>query len=754
MKAKPVGNRTLMRLTLVMGIILLVALPALFYNLYKIQVIKGAELRTKAITQQTRDMVVSPRRGLIYDSRMTLLGMSATVETIVISPAEIKDDAEAGLIARGLSEILSMEYDTIYAKAQNKKSYYEIVARKVDKEISDKVRVFKTEHKLAGIKLFEDTKRYYPYSSLASTVIGFTNADNQGQYGVEYRYEDVLKGYAGRIITAKNNKGNAMPFYFEQYIPPADGRSLVLTVDAGAQAILEKHLDIAAEENACAGGARGIIMDVKTGAIIAMAQTNDYDLNNPRTVTDPSALEYINAAPTDEERQNRYLNALYTQWSNTLLQEAYEPGSVFKILTLAMALEENAVNLNTAFYCPGHTTVSGTRISCWKAVGHGSQQLAKALQNSCNVAFINIGQRIGHSAFYNYFKAFGFTEKTGVPLVGESTPIEGIHYHKYSVFSSPLYGGDVSLATYSFGQTFKITPLQLIAAVSSVVNGGYLMKPYIVSAYADSNGNITETFSPTVVRQVLSQETSKLMCTLLESVVSEGTGKNAYVSGYRVGGKTGTSEKRDKEVLLGGNYYIASFLGIAPCDDPKYAVLVILDEPTGALYQGGQIAAPVAGRIISDLLPYMNVKAVYTDDELAKLAIPMPNLVGSTKSQAQHLLQTAGLKNIRIVGTGEKVTSQYPIPGAAIPSSATVILYMGAEPDTTQIKVPNLIGKSYEDAMRIVESAGLYMQVAGAFNPNSGSDYVITRQLPGKDTYTTFGSVITVEFYTHNDVGE
>jgi stage V sporulation protein D (sporulation-specific penicillin-binding protein) len=753
MKARAANNETILRMLLIMAVMLLVIVPVLIYKMYTIQVRDAADLQSKAIAQQTRDMLISPVRGSIYDRNMLPLAISASVNTIVVSPAEIKDEAEAVLIAQGLSDILGLEYDQVYKRTTNKKSYYEIIARKVEKDISDQVRAFKTEHRLAGIKLFEDTKRYYPYSNLASNVIGFTNYDNEGQYGLELRFESVLEGVVGRIITAKNNKGSEMPFYFEQYFDAQDGKSLVLTLDYGVQQILEKQLEIAWEENGCKEGVRGIVMDVKTGGILAMAQKGDYDLNNPRTIADQEKAAEIEAAPEDQREALR-LQYMMEQWANRPIQEPYEPGSVFKILTAAIGMEEGKVGLNSHFSCGGSHKVGDRTIHCWKRIGHGSQTFAEALQNSCNIAFMRIGAATGNKTFYEYFQAFGLTEKTGVDMLGEIAPKRGIHYHTYQTFTDSRFGAEVTLATYSFGQTFKITPIQMITAVSAVVNGGNLMRPYVVQALADENGNIVEEYSPTVVRQVISAQTSNTMRELLEGVVSKGTGKNAYVPGYRVGGKTGTSEKRDKEVALGGKYYIASFLGIAPMDDPQVAVLVLLDEPSGALHQGGQIAAPVVGRIMAELMPYLNVQPIYSDTDLARLAMEVPLTVGGDKDWAQYILKQQGFTNVEVRGSGDKVTSQFPRSGSKIPTNSKVILYCGIEPEKNLVKVPDLTGKTYEQATKILTNRGLYISPGGALGAQTDEILTVKRQSPAKDTEVTVGTVVTAEFYGSAEVGE
>ncbi len=743
------------RVLLVLGVFVLLITPYLIYNLYNVQVRDAADLQRRAIAQQTRDSLISPLRGSIYDRNMIELAVSATVETIVISPAEIKNDAEAELVARGLADILEMDYETVLKKTTNKKSYYEIVRRKVEKAVADQVREFKTEHKLQGIKLFEDTKRYYPYSDLLSSVIGFTNYDNEGQYGLELKYENVLKGVVGRVITAKNNKGSAMPFYFEQYNDAKDGMGLLLTVDYSIQEMLEKHLMAAQEDINCAEGALGIVMNVKTGEILAIAQTDDYDLNDPRTIVDQSVLDSINAAP-QEQQQQLLLDAMMDQWRNKAIQEPYEPGSVFKIITAAIALEENVANERSTFQCGGVFNINGTTGHCWKTVGHGSQTFAKALQNSCNCAFVDIALRIGASRYYSYFKAFGLTEKTNIDMMGEVKPVEGIHYHTYNYFTNDRLGGTVSLGMYGFGQTFKVTPIQMITAVSAVVNGGYLMQPYVVSGYVDSNNNVVQSFSPTVIRQVISEETSIKMRTFVEEVVSKGTGSNAYVRGYRVGGKTGTSEKRDKSIAEGKQFYIASFLGVAPCDDPRVAVLVLLDEPpAGGLHQGGQIAAPVVGRIMSDILPYLGVKAVYTDAELAKLSVEVPQVTGYTPATSEYMVKAAGFQ-VEVIGEGSYVTAQFPSAGAKIPASATVLLYCGVEPDRTPIQVPDLTGKTFEQANQMAEKYGLFLEVSGALGTGTDEELTIMRQTPaaGEGLTITKGSVMQVEFYSKDNVGE
>ena len=731
--------------------IILAIVPYVVYNLVKLQIIDADKYQEMAIEQQTRDLLISPSRGTIYDRNNIALAVSVTVDTIAVAPNEVKDGTE-GEIAAGLSEILDLDYETVLSKVMKKNTMYQLILRRAEPELADEVRAFVDETGFTSIKFYEDTKRYYPYANLFSSMLGFTSYDNEGEYGLEYKFDEVLSGVAGRIVTAKDNSGNSLSFYFEQRVDARDGYSLRLTTDVGVQQILEKYLEIAMEENGCTGVV-GIVMDVNTGAILGMGQKGDYDLNAPRDIADPELAAQVELLSGDEYN-NAYLEALYSQWKNNAIQEPYEPGSVFKIITAAIALEEGTESAESTFYCGGHSDVDGTSIGCWKTSGHGPQDFKKALQNSCNCAFIDIALGIGHNTYYSYFEGFGFTEKTGIDMMGESSPVKGVHYHSYDVFSDVYRGGRISLSTYGFGQTFKVTPLQLITAVSAVVNGGYLMEPYVVDALVDENGNVVEQYEPQVVRQIISEQTSETMCAMIESVVSEGTGGNAYVAGYRVGGKTGTSEKRDKSILEGKDFYIASFLGVAPCDDPEVAVLVLLDEPTGYLHQGGQIAAPVVGKIMNEILPYLGVEAEYTSDELASMSYTVPLTVGGEIEWAKYVVEETGLE-VKVVGEGDVVTAQYPISGSNVASNSTVILYCDAEPNKSEVVIPNLAGMTYKEAVDYVKMIGLYLDASGALGSANSSTFTVRSQSPDPSEGTvTYGSVITVDFYTNDNTGE
>ena len=731
--------------------LLFALVPYIIYHLVKLQIVDAEKYQEMAVEQQTRDLLISPSRGTIYDRNNIALAVSVTVDTIAVAPNEVKEGTE-GAIAAGLSDILGLDYETVLSKVMKKNTMYQLILRRAEPELADKVREFVSETGYTSIKFYEDTKRYYPYANLFSSMMGFTSYDNEGEYGLELKYDEVLSGIAGRIVTAKDNSGNSLSFYFEQRVDARDGYGLKLTTDVGVQQILEKYLEIAMEENGCTGVV-GIVMDVNTGAILGMAQKGDYDLNAPRDIADLELAAQVESLSGDEYN-SAYLEALYAQWRNNAIQEPYEPGSVFKIITAAIALEEGSESVDSAFYCSGHSDVDGTSIGCWKTSGHGYQNFEKALQNSCNCAFIDIALGVGHETYYSYFEGFGFTEKTGIDMMGESSPVRGVHYHSYDVFSDVYRGGRISLSTYGFGQTFKVTPIQLITAVSAVVNGGYLMEPYVVDALVDENGNIVEQYEPKVVRQIISEKTSETMCSMIESVVSEGTGGNAYVAGYRVGGKTGTSEKRDKSIAEGKDYYIASFLGVAPCDDPEVAVLVLLDEPTGYLHQGGQIAAPVVGKIMGDILPYLGVEAEYTNDELDSMSIKVPLTVGGDRDWAKFVVEDAGL-GVKIVGDGAEVTAQYPLSDSNIASNSTVILYCGAEPNKTEVTIPNLSGMTYKEAVEYVKLLGLYLDASGALGGANSSSFTVRNQTPApSDGTITYGSVITVDFYTNDNTGE
>lgn len=702
-------------------------------RLVSYQIVNYNFYQAKAISQQTMDTTLAANRGVIYSRTYTELAVSASVETVYLSPNSIdqEDEALCRLIASGLSEILGVDAETVYEKTQ-KNNYYEIVKRRIESDVADQVRVFIDENDLEGIYLVEDTKRYYPYNSLACHILGFTGTDNVGLDGIESIYNEYLQGTSGKLITAKNAVGTELPYEYETYVAAENGQNVVLTIDETVQYYLEKHLQAAREEQKCLEGAAGIVMNVKTGEILAMASLPNYDPNQYYTITDEMVLDTLSAY-TGEELEEQMTDCRNKIWRNKCIVDTYMPGSTFKIVTLSMALEEGLVTTADTFTCPGYIRVADRVIRCWRSGGHGFQTLAEAIQNSCNPAFISIGEKLGTETFYQYFKNFGLTEKTSVDLNGEAGGIW------FSTFQ------EVELATAAFGQNFKITPLQMITAVAAACNGGNLVTPHVVKEITetqeDGSEKVVKNVEPEIKRQVISEETSELVCSLLEEVVTVGSGKNAYVKGYRVAGKTGTSEKIDDYVATGVKTYISSFIGFAPADDPEYAILVMLDSPSAGEIYGGVIAAPVAGDILSDVLPYLGVQPQYTEEELATLDISVPSYLDQSLEEATAALIDAEI-TYKIEGDGDTVTAQMPEAGTTMPQSGTLILYTGDASPTKDIVVPDLVDYSVAGATNRIKSEGLNVRVVG--NEVSGSDALVISQSPEAGTVVAEGTVITI----------
>lgn len=755
-------NRMMLRRTLfllsVCGIAAFIVLAA---KLYDIQIVHHDEYEAAAIAQQVRETTVSAARGTLYDRNGRILAISAGVDTIYISPAEIErghEDAEA--IAKGLSEILGVDYETILKRAQNTKSWYEVVARKVEPEVSEKVREFKAEGGYSGIKIEADTKRYYPNGSLASHVIGFVGLENKGLGGIEARYDSLLSGKNGYVMRSTTAAGTDMLYSsYEDYVDAEDGQSLSLTIDSTIQYYIEKHLAQAVADYDIQNGAAAICMEVDTGAILSMASLGNFDLNDYQTISAEAEAEIRAAAQSDEEYNELYSLAQQLQWRNKAISDTYEPGSTFKIITLAMALEEGVVSENSSFYCGGSMNVlgRGSPLKCWKYGGHGSQSLTQAVQHSCNVAFVNIGQLVGEEKFYEYAEGFGFidrtqdtsqqlTAKTGIDLGGESGSI----WWSEDVFCNPENLSQ--LAAASFGQTFNITPIQLITAVSACVNGGRLMKPYLVQSVEDSDGNIVSQTEPELVRQVISEETSATVRKILEQVVGdqkEGTGHNAYVAGYRIGGKTGTSTKTTEEIA-GNKEYIVSFIGFAPADDPEIAILVLLDDPSsesGIYISGGQMAAPVVGKMMADILPYLGYEPEYTDAELENIDRPVPEVAGMSLAEAQRALTESGFKS-RIIGEGDTVTDQLPRSGVVIASGSEVLLYAGQSPAPTQETMPDVRGLSYAEAVERLGDIGVYLSSGNS--STDAANLIVSGQSIAPGTAVEHGTVVDVTLYLND----
>ena len=754
-------NSMMLRRTLFLLVVCgIVAFLVLVAKLYQVMVVQHDYYENMAISQQVRETEIAASRGTIYDTNGKILAKSASVDTIFISPAEItKYDEDPVLIARSLSEILGVDYGKILEMTSDTKSWYKVVARKVESDVSDQVRAFKEENNIVGVKIEADTKRYYPYGSLAAHIIGFVGTDNSGLSGIENRYDDSLSGSKGRVVRATDRNGTDMLFVdYEDYYDASNGENVTLTLDATIQYYMEKHLQQAVEDYDVQNGAAAIAMDPNTGAILGMASLGNFDLNDYQAVSEEAQAE-IDAAESDEEAAELRSAAQQLQWRNKALSDTYEPGSTFKIITLAMALEEGLVDDSSTFYCGGSTNVLGRTdpLKCWKTGGHGSQTLTQAIQHSCNVALVQIGQKVGAQTFYKYAEAFGFlnltenmdatlTAKTGIDLAGESG---SIWWSQNTFYDTENLS---QLASASFGQTFTITPLQLITAVSACVNGGNLMKPYVVKNVTDSSGKIVSANEPTVVRQVVSEQTSAKVREILEKVVGDpvdGTGKNAYVAGYRIGGKTGTSEKVAQDVAGGPKEYIVSFIGVAPADDPQIVILVLLDTPSndcGVYISGGQMAAPTVGKMMADILPYMGVEPEYTDTEKTYMDKTVPNVTGLTVEQAKAALQEVGL-NARVIGDGDKITQQLPGGSTVVASGSTILIYAGAEPSAEQEQMPDLTNLTYETARDRLAAYGLYLRTNSSITSTS---QIISGQSIAEGTLVEHGTVVEVTLVTND----
>jgi len=716
----------------------------------------------KALRNQTRSTTVTADRGTIYDRNMNILACSQSVENVYLDPHELKQSkADIPAIAEELGKILELDPQWIEKQASDIKMRYKQVAAKVSEETASQIRSYMNENHISGIHLEPNSQRYYPYGTLAAQVIGFTNASNTGAEGVEAAYNSYLEGTAGKVITTKGNNEMDMPFSYERYISSNQGDSLILTLDTTVQACLEKQMKAAIARYDVQNGAFGLVMNVNTGEVLAMATLGSYDPNQYLELTDPAAvaqveqlrLNYLQQPENSEAYQaglaayrKTLTEARLKQWRNRCISDGYEPGSTFKTLTMAAALDCGAIDLNTSFFCSGSEQIPGRsqRLHCWRSAGHGSEQTPQALQNSCNIAFAHIALKMGGERFYEYIQNFGIMEKTGIDLSGESG---GIFFDKELVTNTDKWG-TASLTSGSFGQTFKITPLQLVRAVSAVVNGGYLMEPYLVSEVVDSNGQTVLKQEPTLIRQVIREETSATMCKLIESVVTDGTAKNASVAGFSIGGKTGTSEKIDVFDENGQRVQdkIVSFVGIAPMDDPQYIVLVALDTPsrsTGIYISGGVMAAPTVGAVMADILPYLGVKQNYTQQDAPGQVFTLQDFTGKTVNEAEKILKESYLA-CKTVGSGDIITGQIPAAGQSVPGGSQVLLYLGQELPEETVEVPDFLGMNRQQASDAAGTLGIYILVAG----NDGIDPAVTvvKQSISAGTAVEKGTVVELTF--------
>ena len=703
----------------------------IFARLFKLQVFDHQFYAERALKQQMSQSTISPTRGNIYDRNMVPLAESATVWDVIASPKYITSDTQRQNIADNLSKILGIDRTTLYTTLK-KSSAYEVIAKKIDQTTAESVTKYINTSHVGSIGLIEDSKRYYPYGNFASQLLGFTGSDNQGLGGLEAEYDSVLKGVPGRSLTVKTAQGLQLSTGISDYVPAQNGYNLVTTIDEVVQHYLEEDLSKAAKDNNVAKKATGIVMNVNTGEILAMATTSGFDPNSPFVIADSATAASLSKLSGDALKQATSA-AQQSQWQNKAVSYAYEPGSTFKVITSAAALDDGKVTENDTFRDPGTIKVADRNYHDWDSANHGTVSFLTAFENSLNVVYVQVGQRLGPLDFYRYFSGFGLTQKTGIDLPGEAG---SIYYNAAGLT-------DVSLASSSFGQTFKITPIQLITAVAASANGGYLVQPHVVKAETDSDGNIVKSFKTTEKRQVVSAETSKEIDHLMEMEVNEGSGKNAYVAGYRIGGKTGTAQKTDTSEP--DKYLVASFIGIAPCDDPQYAVLIMLDEPNSPINNyGSTIAAPVAGDLFSQILPYLGVTAVNSD---AAQQAATPNLSGKTVADATKLLSDDGLK-IHVMGNGQTVTGQSPGAGSVMEKGGTVYIYTGdAQPQSTSA-VPNLIGLSPSKVSSTLAAASLNVQFVGLAQDSSTA--AAYEQETAQDTKVTPGTVIVVKFRDTN----
>lgn len=727
-------------------------------KLFGTSVTDSARYQAMANDNQFRSTSVRANRGSIYDSNGKILAQSATVYSIIINPYRLsKLNNETVNEETGKTEyqrqldcvisILTDELDNVTAEEITEKfkksdSKWACVAKSVEKPVADKILTRLDEDKLAGDIIYTevDTKRYYPQGDLAAAVIGFTNYEGDGIYGVESFYNSYLKGVDGKIISATDAYGNEMPYKNDKIYDAQDGNSVYLTLDMTLQYYVEKYLEQAVEENNAQNRACAIMMNVNTGAILAMASTPGFDLNDRNSiysVKDKNTLAEI----TDPDEYDATFAALREQqWKNKAITELYFPGSVFKVVTGSAALEEGSITLDSTFTCDGLMNISGQKMHCWAAYSHGTQDFTTAMTNSCNPAFIQIGQRLGASSFYKYFKAFGFTEKTGIDLPGEVDSL--------TITESKL--GPVELASSAFGQTNKITPIQMITAYAAVVNGGYLVTPYVVSKIVDTNGNVIKTTETSVKRQVISEETSAQMRQVLESVVNTKGGSNAYIKGYAIGGKSGTSQKQDKINETGNeNLYVSSYCGFAPADNPEIIMLVMVDEPSARdkngslMYYGSIVACPVVSNTFKEALPHLGYYPEYTDEELDELGITIPAVEGQTVEAAKATLEALGLQS-SVVGNGDTVTAQVPARASTLRRNGKVILYTEADQETEYTTVPNIIGYSLSDVNTILTNSNLNFKAGDGASSHAGA--VAYSQNYAEGCVVPKGTIIEVVF--------
>ena len=697
-------------------------------RIFYIQIVKGSEYKSMALDQQTREKEITPKRGTIYDRNGKELAVSATVDTVVADPKMIKNSKNADEIAATLAPILEMDEADI-KEIITRNSSFEWVAKKIDSEKSKQIRKYisgkdengkklsKEElkgHNLGGISLVEDSKRFYPGGSLASHVIGFTGTDNQGLEGIEAVYDKFLKGNSGKIVTSSKSNGT-LPSDYEKYFNAQDGDDVILTIDSNIQYFVEKALDEAYVKYKALGGACVLVTNPNTGEVLAMATRPTFDLNSPRQF----------ATGSDEPAT---LEQLQERWRNKVVVDTYEPGSVFKLITCSIALEEKVTNLTDPYFCPGYLIVGGQKISCFHTSGHGASNLLKGTVDSCNPVYMQVAAKIGKDRMFKYFKTFGFRETTDFDLPGEAIG----SFWGYNDYN------ETELATSSFGQGFTVTPLQMATAIGALVNGGYLYKPHVVKEIVDSNGNVIKSTTPTRIRQVISKETSDTMRYIMQTTLVQ-SGSLAKVDGYDIGGKSGTSEKLPR----GSNQYIGSYCSVAPINDPQVLCLVIIDDPRGASYYGGQTAAPVASSIMQQILQYYNIQPNNADSVSSPDDTVIPDVVGKTAEEAKKIAESFSLK-YSFRGKGDTVVSQEPAAGTHVKNNSYITMNLGSPAEISQeTTVPDVTGKSAEEVNALLADAGLKLNATGNA---SGGNVISLSQEPTPGTVVKRDTQVTVNF--------
>lgn len=729
------AQRLRQRTAILILLILVLGFGAAVLRLTYLTTIQSSELQESAVDLQLADTTVSAKRGTIYDANGNVLAESASVWQVVMSPVNFKNDKQRQAAAKGLSEIFDLEYNDVLDDTKQQ-SHYVVVKRRIESDEREKVLelidTLKKDYSCSGvIQLLDDYKRYYPKNSLASSVIGFTGSDDQGLEGIEYEYDSYLSGTPGRIITAQNARGTDMPFRYEQNVESEDGNNVYLTIDETIQSICEKYMQKGVEDNNVLNKGVCIAMDVNTGAILAMVTTDGYDLNNPYEL---SAKDKKKIKSTSKKKQAEAESAaLSNMWRNKAVADTYMPGSVFKMCVASAALEENLVNEKTSFTCTGSISVEGETIHCSNISGHGTQNFVEAISNSCNPAFIQIGQMLGAGKFRQYYQGFGFSDKTGIDLPGEAED---------SFWKEGKMGG-VDLAVASFGQNFTITPIQMITACAAVSNGGYVVQPHVVSKITDSKGNVIKTVDKKIKRQVISDDTSKKMNEYLEYNTERQGAAAGYISGYKVAGKTGTTEKRGvtKVESSFSEDYISSFCGYAPADDPQIAMLVFFDTPDGDAYYGSQVSSPVFINIMSEVLPYLDVKTSYTDEELGYVDASAGDYTGVSVDEAKTAVEADGF-TATVKGNGSTVISQIPTVSSGLQKGGSIVLYTDSDSQSETVSVPSLIGLSPDEVNNVASAYGLNVSFSGA-TTSSGTS---SSQNIEAGTSVSPGTVITVSF--------